>query len=334
MSHQATPADPVVSVVTPFYNTERYLADAIESVLAQTYGNFEYLLVDNRSTDGSLAIAQRYAAHDPRIRVSINRDFVDQDTNFSGALRQISPGSRYCKIVLADDCLLPRCLEAMVAVAEAHPSVGMVSSYYLKGTQLMGSGMPYPTARLTGRDVCRLQILDGVFFFGSPTTIMFRSDVVRSVVPFYDAAAPHADTEACYRTMRSSDFGFVHQVLSFLRVEDGSRMGAIRDYFADHLDRYIIIEKFGRDFLTADEHRAVERRSRTAYFRRLSEALLFRRDAQLWRYHRDGLATIGYDLRWYKLWKQLLWVLADLVLNPLQTAERIVQRLARRPRRK
>lgn len=330
MSDRAHPGvAPVVSVVTPFYNTERYLAEAIESVLAQTYQNFELVLVNNRSTDGSLAIAERYAALDSRIRVSTNRDFLDQDTNFSEALRQISPQSRYCKMVLADDWIFPRCLEEMVAVAEAHPAVGIVSSYYLKGTQLMGTGMPHPSPRISGRDVCRLQLLDSLFFFGSPTTVMFRSDIVRSVFPFYDAAAPHADTEACYRTLRSCDFGFVHQVLSYLRVEEGSRMGALRDYFAARLDRHIIIEKFGRDYLSPEEFESLRTRERTIYFRRLSEVLVYRRVPGLWDYHRKGLATIGYDLRWYKLWRQLLWVFADLALNPLHTIERITQRLDR-----
>ena len=59
---------PLVSVLTPFYNTAPYLAECIESVLAQTRGDFEYLLVDNCSTDGSDDIAAGYAARDPRIQ--------------------------------------------------------------------------------------------------------------------------------------------------------------------------------------------------------------------------------------------------------------------------
>jgi glycosyltransferase involved in cell wall biosynthesis len=314
---------PVVSVVTPFYNTERYLAEAIESVLAQTYTDFEYLLVDNRSTDGSLAIAQRYAARDPRIRVTTNRDFLDQDANFSGAMRQISPASRYCKLVLADDWILPRCLEEMVAVAEAHPSVGLVSSYYLKGSRLMGTGMPYPGPFMSGRDACRLQLLDNKFFFGSPTTVLFRADVVRGTTPFYDSSVPHADTEACYRSLRGCDFGFVHQVLSHLRVEETSRMGALENYFTGYLDRFIIIEKYGRDYLEPDEWAALRHRARRDYFLRLASALLSRSDPDVWRYHRNGLATIGYDLRWYKLWPELLAVVAEVVLNPLTTAQKI-----------
>jgi len=320
---------PIVSVVTPFYNTERYLAEAIESVLAQTYPHFEYLLVDNCSTDGSLAIAERYAARDPRIRVSRNCEFLSQDANFSQALSQISPASRYCKLVLADDSILPLCLEQMVALAEAHPGVGLISSYYLKGKALMGTGMPFPNPRMSGRDVCRLQLLGNLFFFGSPTTVMYRADIVRATTPFYDPAAPHADTEACYRSLRSCDFGFVHQVLSYLRVEETSRMGALGDYFTGYLDRFIIIEKYGRDYLERDEWESLRHRAKRDYFLRLASILLSRTDPAVWRYHRDGLATIGYKLRWYTIWRELLAVSAEAVLNPLATFRKVKHSLTR-----
>src|SRR5262245_49195446 len=110
MASDAHIADVPVSVVTPFYNTADYIAECIESVLGQTHRRFEYLLVDNHSTDGSADIARRYAARDERIRVIRNTEFLAQVPNYNNALLHISADSRYCKVVQADDALFPRCL--------------------------------------------------------------------------------------------------------------------------------------------------------------------------------------------------------------------------------
>ena len=115
-SHQ-----PLVSVVTPVYNGEKYIAECIESVLRQTYENWEYVVVNNCGTDRTLEIANAYAKKDPRIRVHNNSEFLKIIPNWNHALRQISPESKYCKIVHADDWLFPECIERMVAVSEQHP---------------------------------------------------------------------------------------------------------------------------------------------------------------------------------------------------------------------
>src|SRR4051812_18763878 len=105
---------PLVSVVTPVYNEEKHLAECVESVLAQTYSNWEYVVVNNCSTDRSLHIVQSYAAKDARIRVCDNREFLRAVSNQNHALRQISSESKYCKVVLGDDKIFPECLAKMV----------------------------------------------------------------------------------------------------------------------------------------------------------------------------------------------------------------------------
>ena len=108
--------EPVVSVITPVYNGEEYLAECIESVLAQTYQNWDYTIVNNCSTDRTLEIAQAFASRDRRIRIHTNDRFAPVIENHNIALRQISPASKYCKVVFADDWLFPRCIEEMVRV--------------------------------------------------------------------------------------------------------------------------------------------------------------------------------------------------------------------------
>src|SRR5689334_13934856 len=123
---------PLVSIVTPVYNEAQYLAECIESVLAQTYQNWDYTILDNCSTDRTAEIACRYAAGDPRIRVLRNEHFLPAIANHNAALRAVSPASKYCKVVLGDDWIFPECLQRMVGLAEAHPSVGIVGAYALE----------------------------------------------------------------------------------------------------------------------------------------------------------------------------------------------------------
>src|SRR6267143_2203091 len=134
---------PLVSIVTPVYNEEAHLRECIESVLAQTYPNWDYAIANNCSTDRTLEIAQEYAARDSRIRVHDNATFVDVIGNYNIAFRQISSQSKYCKVVAADDWLYPDCLEKMVALAEQHPSVAMVSALGLEGTNVAQFALPY-----------------------------------------------------------------------------------------------------------------------------------------------------------------------------------------------
>ena len=89
-----------VSLVTPFYNTRKYLAECIESVLRQSYQNWEYILVDNCSDDGSNEIAQEYASRFPsKIRLVYTESFLSQVANYNFALTCICQDSKYCKIV-------------------------------------------------------------------------------------------------------------------------------------------------------------------------------------------------------------------------------------------
>src|SRR5690242_3214186 len=78
---------PLVSIVTPVYNGARYLSECIETVLSQTYPHWEYIIVDNCSTDGSAEIARQYAAKYPRIRVFENPQFLRALPNHNAALR-------------------------------------------------------------------------------------------------------------------------------------------------------------------------------------------------------------------------------------------------------
>ncbi len=213
---------PLVSVVTPMYNNAEYVAKCIESVRSQTYEHWDYVIVNNCSTDGSAEIARQFADVDSRVRVLDNETFLSALANHNRALRQISPGSKYCKMVFSDDWLFPRCLEEMVALAEAHPSVGIVGAYGLEGNELKWAGLPYPSTCIDGREVCRRFFIEDIYVFGSAHSLLYRSELVRNHDPFFNEANVHADTEACFDLLRNCDFGFVHQVLTYSGVQTKS----------------------------------------------------------------------------------------------------------------
>src|SRR5712692_3563114 len=198
-------SQPLVGVVTPVYNGDKYLAECIESVLAQTYQNWEYIIINNCSTDRSLEIAQSYAGEDARIRIRNNQEFVGREANENIAFRQISPESKYCKMVHADDWLFPECIAQMVAVAESNPTVGIVGAYGLNDTWVSWDGLPYPSTVVSGREICRRTLLGGFYVFGTPTSLLIRSDLIRSREALYNESNIHADKEACFDLLQNVD---------------------------------------------------------------------------------------------------------------------------------
>lgn len=328
-------SQPLVSVVTPFHNTARYLAQCIESVLTQTYSRFEYILVDNCSTDGSGEIAEAYALRDSRIRLIQRSQLISQVQNYNSSLAEISEGSQYCKIVQADDFIFPECLQLMVQAFEQSESIGLVSSYDLKGNAVRGSGFPYRTSPLPGREMAQLYLRTGIFVFGSPTTVMYRSSLVRKQQPFYEESRLHEDTEKCMQILEHWDFGFVHQVLSCLRVDNESVSSAFRNFQPEVLDRYIIVQRYASVFLEEDESAALRKKSKAVYYHVLASEAIQLRKLAFWRYHKDGLETLGEALDWsylaLQIGRELLW----MAVNPGSTALRALRSWKRRlrPRR-
>ena len=307
---------PLVSIVTPFFNTAAYLDECIQSVLAQTYQHWEYLLVNNRSNDGSLEIAEKYALGDPRIRVITQKEFLSQAENYNTALGFISNESTYTKIVQADDFLFPGCISAMVALSEANSPVGIVSSYYLDGTDIRNVGLPLESTVVSGEEACRRHLLLGQFLFGTPTSLMVRSRIIRERVPFFDLSSTMDDTEACYQLLREWDFGFIHQVLTFSRVHGDSITSRLSSLNPHLLDLLILTAKYGPHYLTNDEQSALWSRVQNQYLTYMAKSALRLREKSFWQYHRKHLRRIGYRLTPYKLFPYTLSVLFDLMLQP------------------
>jgi glycosyltransferase involved in cell wall biosynthesis len=317
--------EPLVSIVTPVYNGEEFLADCIESILSQTYSNWEHVIVNNCSTDKTLEIAQSYAAKDPRIRVHSNTSFAPIIENHNIALRQISPESKYCKVVFADDWLFSECISEMVKVAEMHPSVGIVGAYGLDGQQVLWDGLPYPSTFVAGRDLCRRTLSTGLYIFGTPTSLLMRSDLVRKRDPFYDETNLHADHAACYDLLQESDFGFVHQVLTCTRARPESNNTFAKRMDSMILGEFAILLKYGAIYLTAEELRIRLDYVLSLYYGVLAKSFVRLRGNQYWKYHRDRLRAIGLAINPVRLAAAVCVKILSSLLHPVNSAKRAIE---------
>lgn len=321
-----TPDEPLVSVVTPVYNGAKYLEQCIGSVLTQTYENWEYIIVDNCSRDGSAEIAGRYALRDPRIRLHQNEQTVGMAENHNIGLRLMSPESKYCKIVHADDWMFPECLERMVKNFETCPSVGIVGAYGLEGTRVRWDGLEYPTEVISGKEVCRRTLLGGFYVWGSPTSLMIRSDLLRGRAEVFNGHPYHTqykDLELCYELLQDTDFGFVHQVLTFTREHEESASAALdrAAWESEFCAKLLLLKKYGPVYLSHKEYGERFQQLMAQYYRFLARSLLNRWwDRAFWAYHRGALSYLGCPLSVAKLGQEAYLEIFDQVSHHLRTA--------------
>ncbi|HEY0528671.1 MAG TPA: glycosyltransferase family A protein [Gemmatimonadaceae bacterium] len=321
-----TGAEPRVTVLTPVYNGEPYLAECIESVIGQRYKNWDYIIVNNCSTDNTLAIATRYAEGDRRIRIVNNETFVDGIANHNIAFSLLPAESKYCKVISADDWIYPECLDRLVNVAEMNPSVGIVSCYALTNRGRRASDVPPVDEVFPGRSVCRMHVL-GARILGAPTTVLYRADVVRSRQPFFTVKAPSADIRASLEILQLSDFGFVHQVLCFERLHEGSvssTLMAVNSFLVDRLD---FVVSYGSALLTPPERDRRIEDLLSAYYEFLADSIIHLAGPEFRKYHRDRLADLGYPIDNLRLARAVSRRVIDWLVNPRRTFTKMTKRL-------
>lgn len=337
-------SQPLVSILTPVYNGAPHLAECIESVLRQTYTNWDYMIVNNGSTDESLAIALKYAAIDPRIRVLSNDRFLRIIENHNHTIRQISHESKYCKFVFADDWLSPTCIEEMVGLAEQDANIGLVGAFTMDGKGVLNTsptiarGVRWTANRpgciVPGTEMCRTELLgNGGYVLGTMTSLLVRSDLIRKRVMFFNEPHLHADHEACFELLSESDFGFCQQVLSFTRPRAQSTSTFASDFDVIILGKLALFLKYGHKFLNEVERQQVWSKLRHDYYRVLAHNVLRLRSALYWKYHKDTLAAFGYRLNPLFFTMAMLSDVSAHLLHPVNAFKRTCHWWARAMKR-
>ncbi len=202
---------PRVTVLLPVYDAERYLAEAVESILAQTFTDFELLAIDDGSRDGSVALLERYARRDPRVRL-VSRAHAGLVATLNAGL-SLARGALVARMD-ADDVALPRRLEIQVARLDRDPDLLCVGGAYevidAKGRRIDLVRPP------EAPDQILAAALEGRSPICHPTALYRRERVL--AVGGYDLAAPVAqDYDLWLRLMDIGPLANVSEVVLRLR---------------------------------------------------------------------------------------------------------------------
>lgn len=232
---------PTVSICIPTYGRARHIAATLDSVLAQTRADFEVIVVDDASPDGTADVVARFT--DPRVtfyRNAVNKG-VPENYNHVFSLAR----GRYVGLVEDHDILEPGYIEETTAILDTFPEVGFVATGIQTISEL--EGLPLKTYLsdlpqvMHGQDMLRylLRRTDCPFSL----TTMIRRDVLDRVTPWFDARYWwYADVHLWMRLLAITDFGYVAKPL--LRFREREAGHALAD---DYWQSVLCLDAIHRD---------------------------------------------------------------------------------------
>lgn len=202
----------MVTVLLPVYNGEKYLREAIDSILTQTYTNFEFLIINDGSTDRTEEIILSYT--DPRIVYVKNEQNLRLIATLNKGLK-LAKG-KYIARMDADDISLPERLEKQVAYMEKHPAVGLCGSYI----QTLEAGTEYIIKYQTASDEIKFKLLFDTHF--PHPAAMLRKSVLDEYNLEYEQKYIHAEDYVLWNRMAlHTGLHNIPEVLVWKRSHDG-----------------------------------------------------------------------------------------------------------------
>lgn len=202
---------PLLSVVMTVYNGEAYLEEAIESILSQTFPEFEFIIINDGSLDRTQDIIQRYADGDPRIRFE-NREHIGRVEALNTCCRLAN--GKYVAIMDADDVALPDRFERQLDFLEVHPAVSLLGGGVQK---ISGEGRRFSTVMFPTED---LEIKKELMRVGclAHSTVVMRRDAFEDVGGYRGAFPPAEDYDLWLRMAERHQLGNLPAVLVKYRV--------------------------------------------------------------------------------------------------------------------
>ena len=306
-----------VSVVIPVHNGEKYLAQAIESVLGQTFRDFELLIVDDGSTDGTAAIIRRFAEGDRRVRILTQEN---RGVAAAGNRGLHEARAEWVARLDADDVFLPEKLERQVAFLRRNPDaqiVGTLASFINHAGRplgLVGTEGPYTPA-----EFYRLVREDRPIYFVNSSTLM-RRETVLSIGGYREPFAPAEDVDLWIRMMEQGHLMLkVPEPLLLYRLH-GDSLTMTQNARQRLLHRWAIAcgearvkglpEPSFSEFIEGEKRRPVVERTRVV--RQETGERLYQRAAL---YYAEQCPL-----------RMILWVLAAAALHPMHVIPRLYTR--------
>ena len=213
-----------MSVCIPTYNAARWIDATIRSVLGQSRGDFELLILDDASTDDTLEIVRRF--DDPRIRLLVNETNRGAEAAWNRLLAEAT--GRFVKLLCCDDLLYPDCLALQAAVLEspAHAAVSIVAGprdiVDESGAIIVRRRGLHRPGRIDGRTMIGRIVASGRNWIGEPLTVLFRRQLAVQVGGFDDAVPYCIDIDMWCKLMAIGDLYVVPETVGAFRVSRSS----------------------------------------------------------------------------------------------------------------
>lgn len=227
---------PKISVCMPTYNGSDYLRSAIDSVLAQSYSDFELIIVDDMSKDNTVEIVESYC--DSRIRFYKNETNQGLVGNWEQCLANAT--GDYIHFLFQDDFMYPSCLEKKMNLMERNSSSSLCfsASYVIDKNDVI---------TLKRRPLRGNRVMDGISFarksfhrhnlYGEPSNVMFRKSAADKVGSFNNMLAYTPDWEYWLRLSTVGSVCYVDDYLACFRVSSGSATDGLFKNNAEALKR-------------------------------------------------------------------------------------------------
>ena len=211
---------PRLSVVVPTYNNADFVEAAVDSILGQTFEDFELVIADHSSRDDTWARLQPYA-HDPRVRLLSTPAGGGAPANWS-RVTEAATGT-YLKLVCGDDLLEPTCLERQVEVLDRNPGVVLTATRRLlidaRGEQVISArGLAGLSGRVPGRKAARRAVVVGSNIFGEPACVMMRRDAFEAAGGWADSEPYVIDQQTYCNVLMHGDFYAIPEPLASFRL--------------------------------------------------------------------------------------------------------------------